>query len=201
MVNARGTQTAHQAMNGQTPDIDLSSMLARSAQGDRQAFGAVFAHLYRDIHAIAVRELRGERHLTIRPTALVNEAYLRMQALRDIHWQDRAHVLAMASRIARQVLIDDARRRRADKRDGGESVTLSDENLGGVDSAHDALDVDRLLTELETFDALAAQVVSLRVFGGATIEEAAQHLGVSVATVNRRWLAGKAWLVRELSRV
>lgn len=71
----------------------------------------------------------------------------------------------------------------------------------GPDSAHDALDVDRLLTELETFDALAAQVVSLRVFGGATIEEAAQHLGVSVATVNRRWLAGKAWLVRELSRV
>lgn len=186
--------------NAQAPDFDLGSLLAQCSEGDRQAFGEVFAHLYRDIHAIAVRELRGERHLTIRPTALVNEAFLRMQGLREIRWQDRAHVLAMASRVTRQALVDGARRRRADKRSGGEAVTLSDENLGGFEVNHDAIDVDRLLTELEGFDALAAQVVSLRVFGGLSIEEAARHLKVSVATVNRRWSAGKAWLLHELTR-
>jgi RNA polymerase sigma factor (TIGR02999 family) len=186
--------------SGQTPEFNLESLLAQCSQGDRQAFGEVFAHLYRDIHAIAVRELRGERHLTIRPTALVNEAFLRMQGLREIRWQDRGHVLAMASRITRQVLVDGARRRRAEKRDGGDAVTLSDENLGGIEVNHDALDVDKLLTELESFDTLAAQVVSLRVFGGMAIEEAAQYLEVSVATVNRHWSAGKSWLMRELSR-
>jgi RNA polymerase sigma factor (TIGR02999 family) len=186
--------------NGKAPQFDLTSLLAQCSEGDRQAFGEVFAHLYRDIHAIAVRELRGERHLTIRPTALVHEAFLRMQGLREIRWQDRAHVLAMASRITRQALVDSARRRRAEKRNGGDAVTLSDENLGGIDVNHDALDVDKLLTELENFDTLAAQVVSLRVFGGMGIEEVAQYMEVSVATVNRRWSAGKAWLMRELSR-
>ncbi len=184
----------------QAHDTELAALLARCSAGDREAFGAVFAHLYHDIRAIAARELRGERHATISPTALVNEAYLRMQALQQIRWQDRAHVLAMASRITRQTLVDGARRRRAEKRDGGEAVTLSDENLGGIDANHDALDVDRLLTELEGFDALAAHTVSLRVFGGMSIEEVAQHLDVSVSTVNRRWSAGKAWLVRELLR-
>jgi RNA polymerase sigma-70 factor (ECF subfamily) len=191
----------HGMANGQIPEFELASLLAQCSEGDRQAFGEVFTHLYRDIHDIARRELRGERHLTIRPTALVNEAFMRMQGLREIRWQDRAHVLAMASRITRQVLVDGARRRRAEKRNGGDAVTLSDENLGGVEVNHDALDVDKLLTELESFDAIAAQVVSLRVFGGLSIEETAQHLEVSIATVNRRWSAGKSWLMRELSRV
>jgi RNA polymerase sigma factor (TIGR02999 family) len=183
-----------------SPAFDLTPLLAQCAEGDRQAFGEVFSHLYRDIHAIAVRELRGERHQTIQPTALVHEAYLRMEGLRQIQWQDRAHLLAMASRVTRQALVDGARRRRAEKRDGGLAVTLSDENLGGVEVPHDALDVDALLTELETFDAVAAQVVSLRVFGGMSIEETAHFLALSVATVNRRWSAGKSWLIRELTR-
>ena len=84
------------------------------------------------------------------------------------------------------------------KRDGGTPVTLSDENLGGRDEGFDALDVERLLTELQGFDAVAAEVVSLRVFGGLSIEEAAETLSLSVATVNRRWAAGKAWLAHEL---
>jgi RNA polymerase sigma factor (TIGR02999 family) len=182
------------------PDIDLGALLAQCSAGDREAFGEIFTHLYKDIHAIAVRELRGERHLTIQPTALVHEAYLRMESLHQIRWQDRAHLLAMASRITRQALVDGARRRRAEKRDGGYAVTLSDENLGGAEVNHDALDIDALLTELEAYDPIAAQVVSLRIFGGLSIEEVAQYLETSVATVNRRWSAGKSWLVRELSR-
>lgn len=201
MVDRDDEGWAYGMANGQIPEFDLTALLAQCSAGDRQAFGEVFTHLYRDIHAIAVRELRGERHQTIRPTALVNEAFLRMQGLREIRWQDRAHVLAMASRMTRQALVDAARRRRAEKRDGGDAVTLSDENLGGVEVNHDALDVDKLLTELESFDMLAAQIVGLRVFGGMSIEETAQHLEVSIATVNRRWSAGKSWLMRELSRV
>jgi RNA polymerase sigma factor (TIGR02999 family) len=104
----------------------------------------------------------------------------------------------MAARIARQALVDEARNRRAQKRDGGDPVTLSDTNLGAAGRAYDALDVDTLLCELQQIDALAADVVTLRVFGGLSIEEAAESLTVSVATVNRHWATGKAWLTWEL---
>jgi RNA polymerase sigma factor (TIGR02999 family) len=106
----------------------------------------------------------------------------------------------MAARVSRQALVDEARRRRADKRDGGSPVTLSDTNLGDPENVYDALDVDELLTELEQYDPMAAEIVGLRVFGGLSIAEVAESLVVSVATVNRRWAAGKVWLARELTR-
>lgn len=176
------------------------ALLERWSGGDATALDELITMLYQDIHSIAVRELRHERHLTIRPTALVNEAYLRLAGLHDMRWQDRAHFLSMAARVTRQALVDEARRRRADKRDGGTPVTLSDANLGSGDAGYDALDVDALLTELENYDEVAAQIVSLRVFGGLSIDEAAEALSLSVATVNRRWVTGKAWLARELLR-
>ena len=179
---------------------NIAALLQRWSKGDKEALDQLATHLYRDIHAIAVRELRNERHLTIRPTALVNEAYMRLAGLNQMQWQDRAHFLSMAARVTRQALVDEARQRRAIKRDGGSAVTLSDENLGASYTPYDALDVDALLKELETFDGVAAEVVSLRIFGGLSIEEAAEALGVSVATVNRRWATGKAWLTRELIR-
>src|SRR5580704_16233149 len=178
----------------------IAALLQRWSKGDKEALDQLLTHLYRDIHAIAVRELRNERQLTIRPTALVNEAYMRLAGLNQMQWQDRAHFLSMAARVTRQALVDEARQRRAGKRDGGSPVTLSDENLGSSDTPYDALDVDALLKELEIFDAVAAEVVSLRIFGGLSIEEAAEALSISVATVNRRWATGKAWLTRELIR-
>lgn len=178
----------------------VAALLKRWSNGDRQALDELLTHLYRDIHAIAVRELRNERQLTIRPTALVNEAYMRLAGLTHMSWQDRGHFLSMAARVTRQALVDEARQRRANKRDGGCPVTLSDENLGAGTAAYDALDVDSLLSELKTFDDVAADVVSLRIFGGLSIEEAAEAIGISVATVNRRWASGKAWLTRELMR-
>jgi RNA polymerase sigma factor (TIGR02999 family) len=185
--------------NQHEPDAQLAALLAQCSEGEREAFGEVFARLYQDVHAIARRELRGEQNLTLRPTALVHEAYLRLERMREIHWNDRAHLLAMAARVMRQALVDAARRSRAAKRDRRHVVTLSDESLGGPDGRYDALELDELLTELEAYDALAAQVVSLRVFGGLSIEEVARHLEASVATVNRRWVTGKAWLTRALS--
>jgi len=178
----------------------VAGLLQRWSQGEKEALDQLLTHLYRDVHAIAVRELRNERQLTIRPTALVNEAYMRLAGLTQMQWQDRAHFLSMAARVTRQALVDEARQRRASKRDGGSPVTLSDENLGSNEAPYDALDVDGLLRELETFDKVAAEVVSLRIFGGLSIEEAAEALEVSVATVNRRWATGKAWLTRELTR-
>jgi RNA polymerase sigma factor (TIGR02999 family) len=181
-------------------DLALDTLLERWSRGDRNALDQLLTRLYGDIHAIAVRQLNHERHSALRPTALVHEAYLRLMALREIRLQDRAHFLSMAARVSRQALIDEARRRRAAKRDGGDPVTLTDTNLGSSDQAYDALDVDDLLSELEHYDALAAEIVSLRVFGGLSIEEVAESKAISIATVNRRWAAGKAWLTRELSR-
>jgi RNA polymerase sigma factor (TIGR02999 family) len=151
------------------------------------------------MHQIAVRELRGERQLTIQPTALVHEVYLRLAKMHEMSWRDRAHFLSMAARIMRQALIDEARRVRADKRQGGTPVTLSDTNLGGSAASYDALDVDALLTELSSFDESVGEIVTLRIFGGLSVDEAAEVLSLSAATVNRRWATGKAWLMRELA--
>lgn len=183
-----------------TDTLDIPGLLKRLSEGDRGAMDELFAHLYRDIHAIAVGQLRHERHLTIRPTALVHEAYLRLAGLNRMRWQDRTHFLMMAARVTRQAVVDEARRRRASKRVSGMQVTISDTNLGADDSAYDALDVDALLDELQAFDRETGEVASLRVFGGLSIEEVAEAMQLSVSTVNRRWVMGKAWLMRELSR-
>jgi RNA polymerase sigma-70 factor, ECF subfamily len=183
------------------PEIGgIAALLERWSKGEKQAYDQLLTHLYGDIHAIAVRQLHHERFLTIRPTALVHEVYMRLGELREMRWQDRAHFLSMAAKVARQALVDEARRRRAEKRDGGAAVTLSDTNIGASDASYDALDVDSLLTELQRFDNVAAEIVTLRVFGGLSIEESAEVLKLSVATVNRRWVTGKAWLARELMR-
>jgi RNA polymerase sigma factor (TIGR02999 family) len=188
-------------MNEPSASLALGGLLERWSQGDPDALNALLSQLYRDVHAIAVRQLRDERHLTIQPTALVHEVYLRLAALSRIKLQDRAHFLSMAARVTRQALVDEARRRRAAKRDGGDQVTLTDTNLDAAGRQYDALDVDQLLCELQKFDELAAEIVTLRVFGGLSIEEAAQALAVSVATVNRRWASGKAWLTWELQNL
>jgi RNA polymerase sigma factor (TIGR02999 family) len=180
---------------------DTTALLRRWSQGDAVAFDQLATRLYQDIHDIAVRELKHERQLTIRPTALAHEAYLRLTPLRDMRWQDRGHFLSMAVRVMRQALVDEARRVRAQKRDGGVAVTLNDIHLGGSDAGFDALDVDALLTELYAYDAVAADVASLRVFGGLSVEETAEAIDLSVATVNRHWAKGKAWLARELTRL
>jgi RNA polymerase sigma factor (TIGR02999 family) len=183
-----------------TGSPDIAELLARWSRGDRAAFDVLVARLYKDMHAIAVRQLRDERQLTIQPTALVNEVYLRLVGLSHLQLRDRAHFLSIAARIARQSLVDEARRRRASKRGGGDPVTLSDANLEPAGVAYDAVDVDDLLTQLQHFDALAADVVTLRVFGGLSIKEVAEALSSSVGIVNRRWATGKAWLSWELQK-
>lgn len=176
---------------------DATTLLARWSSGDKAALDEVVAILYEEMHRIAARQVRGERAITVQPTSLVNEVYLRLIGLQKIDWQDRGHFLAMFARVARRTLVDDARKRNAGKR-GGVSVTLSDDRIGRTSGGLGVLEIDQLLEKLAQLDAVAADIVELRVFGGMSIEEAAAQLGISDSTVSRKWRAGKAWLANEI---
>jgi len=170
---------------------------AGAARPSREQLDELVAQAHPELRAVAARALLKEGALTIRPTALAHEIYLRLLQLTQYEWHGKEHLLAMATRVARQALVDEARKRRSLKRDGGVAVTL--EGLEAADADRDVVVVDDLLRELESFDKAAAQVVELRVFGGLSIEECATTLEISVATVNRKWRAGRTWLARELS--
>jgi RNA polymerase sigma factor (TIGR02999 family) len=154
-----------------------------------------------ELHRIATRCMRHERagH-SLQATELVNEAYMKLIDAQQVRWQDRAHFLAMSARLMRQILVDHARARFAQKRGaGGQRITLI-EALGGTDERpHDLLALDDALEALARFDDRKSRVVELRFFGGLSVEETAQVLGVSGDTVTRDWKLAKAWLLRELS--
>lgn len=178
-----------------------TTLLSRWSRGDRAALDEVVQLLYSQMHVIAAREVRGERNLEIEPTVLVNEVYLRLVQLSRVDWRDRAHFLAMCARVSRQALVDEARRRRAAKRDAGVEVTLTMSRDGTTTGGFGVLEVDDLLNELAALDASAARVVELRVFGGLVVDEVAEQLSLSPATVKRKWRSGKAWLARQLGVV
>jgi len=165
----------------------------------RRELDGLVNECYAELRAVAVRALRDERAATIRPTALVHEVYLRLARLTRIEWQGTPHLLAVAARVARETLVDEARRRGRKKRDGGARVPVTLEGLDAAALERDVLDVDDLLRELESIDETAARVVELRVFGGLTVEECAVELETSTSTVHRKWRAGRTWLVRELA--
>jgi len=137
---------------------------------------------------------------TLQPTALVNEAYLRLMDLRDIRWQDRAHFLAMAARLMRRILVDAARARASQKRGAaGLKVTLDDALAGPGEDLENLVAVDTALNALAEVDTRKARIVELRFFGGLTVEESAEVLDVSPDTVMRDWKFAKVWLARALS--
>ena len=184
------------AVNG-----EFTTWLAAWRQGDLSARDRLVDAVYPELRAIAQRQLGGERagH-TLQATALVNEAYLRLGGFERIEWQDRVHFVHMAARVMREVLVDHARRRSARKRDGSERVSLTglelaDGDGGGIDVAA----LDAALAALERFDADKARIVELRYFGGLTIEETAEALGSSAATVKRHWQVARSWLFEALS--
>jgi RNA polymerase sigma factor (TIGR02999 family) len=157
--------------------------------------------LYRELRRLAAACLRRERpNHTLQPTALLNEAYLRLAAQSRPEWNDRARFLSAASHVMREILTDYARTRNRAKRGGG-VVPITVENAGDVAGAGEVVDLlalDAALDELERVDSQQRQIVELRYFGGLSIEETAQVLGVSPATVKRDWRIAKAWLHREL---
>ena len=156
--------------------------------------------LYQELHTLADRQFgRERREHTLQPTALVNEAYQRLAALDRIDWQDRAHFIGVAARLMREILIDHARRRQAGKRDGGERVTLFT-NLPAQENALDVLDLENALQRLEAIAPDKARVVELRFYGGLSIEDTAEAMGISPATVKRHWQTARIWLFDALSR-
>ena len=156
----------------------------------------VYQELRRQAAGHLRREKRGE---TLQPTALVNEAYLRLINAKDVAWHDRAHFLAVAARVMRRILVDHARSRHYQKRGGDAAhVTLDEALVVASEPDQDVVAIDEALTALAVVDARKSQVVEMRFFGGLTIEETAEALQVSRDTVKRDWKMAKLWLLREL---
>ena len=179
----------------------ITDLLHAARDGDAGARESLAHAVYGELHRLATAYLRRERaDHTWQPTALVHEAYLRLAGQDQVVWQNRAHFFGIASQIMRRLLVDYARRTRAQRRDGGQPITLDVALHDGSDAAvHDVLAVHEALERLARFDARQARLVELRFFVGLTIQETAEVLGVSDATVSREWALARAWLQAELS--
>jgi RNA polymerase sigma factor (TIGR02999 family) len=158
--------------------------------------------VYDELRRLAASYLRRERPgQTLQATALVHEAYLRLLRDRQQSWQNRAHFLAIAARSMRQILVERARARDSLKRGGDHArITLDEELVAGEGPSVDVVAIDAALQRLAALDRQQARIVELRFFGGLTVEETAEALGVAPATVKRHWSVAKAWLRRELDR-
>ena len=178
----------------------VTGLLQRWRSGDAAALDELLPLVYAELRRCADASLRRENDaaLSLQPTALVHEAYLRFATGADVDWQDRGHFFAVAARLMRQILVDHARARRARKRDGGERVTLS--LLDQPDSREivDVVALDQVLRGLEGIDERKARIVELRVFGGLEFSEMGEVLGLSRATLDREFRAARAWLYRAL---
>jgi RNA polymerase sigma-70 factor, ECF subfamily len=180
----------------------VTELLVAWGKGDDGALERLVPLVQAELRRIARRHMAHERHgHTLQPTALVNEAYLRLVDARHVQWQDRAHFFAMSSRLMRRVLVDAARRRGYQKRGGGNpNITLDEERIEARDRGADVIALDDALTALAAIDQRKSEVVEMRYFGGLSIEETAEALGLSVRTVKRDWTIAKLWLARELTR-
>lgn len=181
----------------------VTKLLADYASGDSKAFEKLWPEIYAELRKMAHRRLQNERpgH-TIQPTALVNEAYLRLSEGKEVRYKDRVHFFAIAANTMRRILIDYAKAKNAEKRGGGGvKVTLQEGILASPDG--DSLELillDEALKKLEREDERLVKVVELKYFGGMSIEEIANALEISEATVKRDWNVAKLWLLREISK-
>jgi RNA polymerase sigma factor (TIGR02999 family) len=179
---------------------DITVLLRAVASGDATALEQLLPQVYSELRRLARSKLRNEQpgH-TLTPTDLVHEAYLKLVPIRNVEWQSRAHFFAIASRAMRHVLIDHAERRSAVKRGGGQALlTLSDDGSATATSLDDLIALGDALSRLERVDARQARVVECRFFGGLSLDETAEALNISAATVSRDWTFARAWLHREL---
>ena len=184
-----------------TPNHDVTALLHAWSAGDAGARDRLVPLVYQELRRRAAAQLRRERpgH-TLQPTALVHEAYLRLIDQDRAAWQDRAQFFRVASHTMRRILVDRARAHLTHKRSGQWARVTLDEGVALARGGDvDILDLDRALERLATFDARMSEVAELRVFGGLTLAETSELLGVSRATVERDWQAARAWLFKELS--
>ena len=179
----------------------VTTLLLDWRQGNPEAGKQLLARMQPELRRIAANYMKQERagH-TLQPTALVNELYLKLMGNAPVPWQDRAHFLAVASQQLRRILVDHARERRAAKRGGGaQATTLVEGSSVEPPFEESLLDLHQALDELSALDSRVAQGVELRYFGGLSEKEAAEVLGISIATLKRDWATGRAWLVNRLA--
>lgn len=188
---------------------DITQLLLRWRAGDRGALDSLLPLVYQELRAMALRHLRQERSgHTLQRTALVHEAFLKLVDQRDVDWQGRAQFFGIASQAMRRILVDHARRRTAKKRGARAAHVDIDQllvredsdgaNDGAMETHVDFEAIDAALAKLETIDVEQGKLVELRFFGGLSIDETAQVIGVSSATVKREWALARAFLQREL---
>jgi RNA polymerase sigma factor (TIGR02999 family) len=185
-----------------TPEPALSAFLADLlAAGQAGAMNAAVPAVYNELRELARNYLRRERSdHTLQPTALVHESYLRLLNQKTVDWSNRLEFLSIAARMMRRILTDHASARKAEKRGGGVAKVQLDAALDFCnDRAIDITAIDHALRDLETMDPRQAQLVELRFFGGLTIDETAEVMAISPATVKREWTTARRWLQRELS--
>jgi len=184
------------------PASDVTQLLAAWTAGDAGARDRLLPLVYDELRRVAQNRLRQEpRNHTLQPTALVNEAYLRLVEIKRMSWQNRAQFFAICARLMRQILVDAARARRSAKRGGGAvHVTVDEGLLPSRESGPDVVLLDAALNALEELDARKSRVVELRFFAGLSVEETALALGVSTDTVSRDWKFARTWLYQELAR-
>jgi RNA polymerase sigma factor (TIGR02999 family) len=181
---------------------DVTRLLREWSQGDQEALNQLVPLMYAELRQLAHHRLRGEpANRALNTTGLVHDAYLKLVDVRHAHFHDRSHFLAMASRVMRRLLVDQARARRAAKRGGGVDAVGLDEALVVSDPQAEALtELDEALQRLEALDPRQGRIVEQRYFGGLSLEETAEAVGVSLATVKRELRFAHAWLATELSK-
>jgi RNA polymerase sigma-70 factor (ECF subfamily) len=183
---------------------EVTKLLRAWSDGEADAFERVLPLVYDELHRMAARYLVGERSsISLQATALVNELCLRLLGWDPIHWQNRGHFFGVSAGMMRHVLVDIARRRRAERRGGPNAVRvpLDGIEIPAAEPGADLLAVDAALQMLALEDPRKARVVELRFFGGLSVEETAEALGVSVRTVHGDWAFARAWLYRNLAAV
>jgi RNA polymerase sigma factor (TIGR02999 family) len=179
---------------------DVTQLLQAWSAGEPGALDKLAPVVYRELHRLAQRYMAQERPgQTLRATALVNEAYLRLVDVKQVSWQNRAHFFGVSAQCMRRILVERARARRTLKRgSGGPAVTFDEGLLIGPAAGPDLVALDDALKDLTAIDPRRSQVVELRFFGGLTVKETAELLHVSPVTVMNDWKFAKAWLLREL---
>jgi RNA polymerase sigma factor (TIGR02999 family) len=182
------------------PEPDVTGLLAAASRGEPEALDQLYPVVYGKLKMLARKHLRGERgDHTLSATALVHEAFLRLVDQDGVNWESQSHFYGVATLAMRRILVDHARRRTAGKRQRHLQVTLdTDAPVASPDPSDEIVAVDEALTALALEDPRAAKLVTLRYFGGLTMEEAARVLEVSLATAKRDWTLARAWLHRAL---
>lgn len=182
--------------------MEITQLLNDVSSGDKEAYKKLYPLVYQKLKNIARRQLNNEYHSrTISNTGLVHEAYERMVDQDSVHYNGRTHFYAISARSMRQILVDFARKRTAQKRGGdNHSVTLDEERLSLDDHAHTIIEIDDLMSELKMIDERMYNIVELRFFGGLSIDDTAENLDISPSTVNREWIKARGWFYQKLNK-